>query len=65
MSNLEVVFLCRRWQGTPKPQDGEMSELRFYAPDEIDLSEISPPIRRIAAKRIDRSVRRGQALNLL
>ena len=45
VSNFEVVFTCRKWTGEPKPIDKEMEELRFFACDEIDLSEISPPIR--------------------
>ena len=45
VSNFEVVFICRKWSGEPKSIDGEMEELRFFACDEIDLSEISPPIR--------------------
>jgi len=45
VSNFEVVFICRKWTGEPKPIDKEMEELRFFACDEIDLSEISPPIR--------------------
>ena len=45
VSNFEVVYLCHKWHGEPKPQDREMEELRFFSCDEIDLSEISPPIR--------------------
>lgn len=45
VSNFEVVYLCHKWHGEPKPQDGEMEELRFFSCDEIDISEISPPIR--------------------
>lgn len=45
VSNFEIVFICRKWSGNPKSTDGEMEELRFFACDEIDLSEISPPIR--------------------
>lgn len=40
--NVEIVYLCRRWHGTPVPQKSEMSELRFFPPDQ--LPEISEPI---------------------
>ena len=50
VSNFEVVFICRKWHGEPKPLDGEMEELRFFTADEIDLSEISPPIRPVVEK---------------
>lgn len=47
VSNFEIDFLCRRWQGEPRPLDGEMEELRFFALDEIDLTQVSPPNRRV------------------
>ena len=47
VSNFEIDFLCRRWQGEPRPLDGEMEELRFFALDEIDLAQVSPPNRRV------------------
>ena len=52
VSNFEVIYLCRKWHGEPKLLDGEMLDLRFFACDEIDLSEISPPIRRVVEKYI-------------
>ena len=52
VSNFELVYLCRNWHGTPCPRDGEMEELRFFSPEEIDLSEISPPIRGVVAEYI-------------
>ena len=45
VSNFEIVYLCRSYTGEPKNADGEMEELRFFAPEEIDLEMISPPIR--------------------
>ena len=54
VSNFEIIYLCRQWQGEPRALDGEMLELRFFSHDEIDLSEISPPIRPVMAKLIDR-----------
>ena len=49
VSNFEIVYLCRNWRGEPSARDGEMETLRFFAGDEIDLAEISPPIRRVVA----------------
>ena len=52
--NLSFSALCHQWQGEPRALDGEMLELRFFSHDEIDLSEISPPIRPVMAKLIQR-----------
>ncbi len=57
VSNFEVVFLCRNWHGEPRSMDGEMEELRFFSVAEINLSEISPPIRRVIEKLISEGVR--------
>ena len=54
VSNFEIVYLCRKWHGEPKSLDGEMEELRFFSCDEINLSEISPPIRHAVAAYIDK-----------
>lgn len=50
VSNVEIIYLCRRWHGEIKPVDEEMDELRFFAPSEIDINEISPPIRPVVEK---------------
>lgn len=55
VSNFEIVYVCRKWHGEPKPIDGEMVELRFFPVGEIDLSEISPPIRRVVEKYISQA----------
>jgi ADP-ribose pyrophosphatase YjhB (NUDIX family) len=49
VSNVEAVYLCRRWQGEPKSLDGEMLELRFFSCDEIDLFEVMPTVRHVIA----------------
>ena len=54
VSNFEIVYVCRKWHGEPKACDGEMEALRFFAKDEIDLAEISPPIRRVVSALTDR-----------
>ncbi len=50
VSNFEIVYLCRDYTGEPLNIDGEMEELCFFAPEEIDLSRISPPIRPVLKK---------------
>ena len=54
VSNFEIIYICRKWHGEPKSLDGEMEELRFLSCDEINLSEISPPIRHVLAAYIDK-----------
>ena len=41
--NVEIIYLCRNYHGKLKPQEEEMSELRFFKTDEIP-QEISDPI---------------------
>ncbi len=53
VSNFEIIYLCRKWHGEPNLSDGEMQDLRFFSCDEIDLSEISPPIRPVVKKYIE------------
>ena len=57
VSNFEIVFICRKWTGEPKALDGEMEELRFFSCSEIDLSEISPPIRPVVKEYIEKAIR--------
>ena len=54
VSNFEIIYLCRKWIGEPKAVDGEMTELRFFSPEEIDINEISPPIRPVVERVIFR-----------
>lgn len=54
VSNFEIVYTCKEWTGTPKSVDGEMTDLRFYSIEEIDLDEISPPIRNVVEAFIHR-----------
>lgn len=55
VSNFEIIFICKKWHGVPHPVDGEMEELRFFSPNEINLFEISPPIRPVMKKLIERN----------
>ena len=44
VSNVDIVFLCRRFTGELKPQKGEVEALQFFSVDEIP-ENLSPPIR--------------------
>lgn len=55
VSNVDIVYVCRKYTGTLRCQPGEVEQLRFFALDEIPQN-ISPPIRKplgkwIASKR--------------
>lgn len=41
-SIVDVVFVCRAWSGEMLPQNGEVNELRFFAPEDVP-ENISPP----------------------
>ena len=56
VSNFEIIYICRKWHGEPKSLDGEMEELRFFSCEEIDLTEISPPIRQVVAAYIQKAI---------
>ena len=45
VSNVEIIYLCRDYDGIPQNKDGEMLQLKYFYPQEIDINEISPPIR--------------------
>ena len=34
-SIVDVVFVCRAWTGEMLPQNGEVNELRFFAPEDV------------------------------
>ena len=53
VSNIEIVYLCRKYHGELCPQPEEMEELRFFAPEEIDLDEVMPPVRPVLKKYIE------------
>ena len=50
VSNVEIIYLCRDWSGTPHINDGELTELRFFDSSEITEEMISPPIRPVIRK---------------
>lgn len=53
VSSVGIVYICRNWHGVPEPRDGEMSDLRFVSCNEINIDEISPPIRNVIVKFIE------------
>ena len=53
VSNFEIVYLCRNYSGEPKNTDGEMTELRFFRLEEIDMDMICPPIRPVIRKYLE------------
>lgn len=53
VSNFEIVYLCRQYSGEMKNTDGEMEELRFFPPEDIDLDLISPPIRPVLRRYLE------------
>lgn len=44
VSNIDIVFLCKRFSGALNPQKSEVDELRFFSISEIP-ENLSPPIR--------------------
>lgn len=54
VSNVDIVYICRRWSGTLSPQASEVAELRFFAPEEMPpQTELTPPNRPVLKKLLD------------
>lgn len=49
VSNVEIIYLCKKYHGTLKRQEEEIEELRFFAPKDVP-DVISPPIRPVVEK---------------
>ena len=45
VSNVDIVYICREWTGSIKPQSSEVDELRFFMLDQMP-ENISPPQRK-------------------
>ena len=54
VSNVDIVYVCRRYTGELKCQDGEVDELKFFHVDEIP-ENISKPIRKALNKWIEQN----------
>ena len=59
VSNVDVVFLCRDWEGTLRAQAGEVEELRFVAPEDLP-ADLMPPNRPVFADWLRRRGNGGQ-----
>lgn len=45
VSNVDIVYLCKRYEGTLKCQEGEVEALDFFPADALP-EDLSPPIRK-------------------
>ena len=50
VSNVEIIYVCKKYHGRMKPQTEEIEELKFFYPSEINIENISPPIRPVFEK---------------
>lgn len=50
VSNIEIIYLCKKYHGELKKQEDEISELKFFNINDIPV--ISPPIRPVIDKYI-------------
>ena len=62
VSNIDHVYLCTDWSGTPRPQPGEVEELRFFRWDELP-EDIAPM--NVLALRAWQEQKRGQTPDTL
>ena len=53
VSNVEIIYICRKYHGELRAQPEEIEELRFFAPEEIGMDMLSPPIRTAVQKYLD------------
>lgn len=60
VSNFELIYLCSKYRGVPTPQLEEIEELAFFAPEDIDLDMISPPIRPVVEQYLRRASEGGR-----
>lgn len=44
VSNVDIVYICKKYDGTLKCQENEVEELRFFSADALP-EPLSPPIR--------------------
>ncbi len=59
VSNVEIIYICREWEGEPRAADGEMTDLRFFDVRDIP-EEISPPIKPVIDEYIRQRTFRDQ-----
>ncbi|MCR5801026.1 MAG: NUDIX domain-containing protein [Lachnospiraceae bacterium] len=54
VSNVEIIYICRKYHGEIRRQEEEIEEIRYFDPSEIVIDEISPPIREVFREYIKR-----------
>ena len=52
VSNIEIIYLCKKYHGELTESD-EMKELKYFNVEDIDINDISPPIRSVVQKYMD------------
>ncbi len=52
---VDIVYLCRKYTGTLKVQDGEVERLRFFPVSELP-ENISPPVKPVLKEWVNRHV---------
>lgn len=57
VSNVEIIYICRKYHGEITPQEDEVEELRFWDISDITLDMISPPIRPVFEKYLERETK--------
>ena len=57
--NVEIIYICRKYHGTIRPQEEEISELRWFRKEEIDPSMVSDPIRPVLKQYLEKSTGTG------
>jgi len=55
VSNIEIIYTCKKYHGEIKKATEEMEELRFFDPQEIRLEMISEPIRPVIREYLKRT----------
>ena len=55
VSNIEIIYVCRKYHGELKRQEEEIEELKFFNIAEVELDNISPPIRPVVKQFIEQN----------
>lgn len=55
VSNIEIIYVCRKYHGELKRQEEEIEELKFFNIVEVELDNISPPIRPVVKRFIEQN----------
>ena len=57
VSNVDIVYTCREFSGSPQAEEGEASELRFFPKDALP-PDLFPPTARVLGKYVKEPVRK-------